>query len=304
MKLMNIRLITGIIAVSILGVQAGIAQVKRPTPLKPLIMAVLNDGKTVEPIAYLTKGKLEEPAAGDADQKPLAAFVKNYYPVNKVYSLIFGGASVGTVTIKGADPSRECSRNMADVITATKRTTLKGNIMALATNAKLTKPGTGVRRLPTVAERAEVELLVREELSRNNVPASSSKTLKYQNLTAVDVDGDGRVELVGSYWSDTSAKSRALLAFIADLGTDGKYALGYSSFNSVEEGEVMSSDIKDIDTGVYHERLLDLFDVDGDGISEIFTYTMSFEGAGFNVYKRTGGKWASIYEFSNYHCGY
>ncbi len=285
MKLMNIRLITGIIAVSILGGQAVIAQVKRPAPLKPLIMAVLNDGKTVEPIAFLNKGKLEEPAAGDADQKPLAAFVKNYYPVNKVYSLIFGGASVGTVTIKGADPSRECSRNMA-------------------TNAKLAKPGTGVRRLPTVAERAEVELLVREELSRNNVPASSSKTLKYQNLTAVDVDGDGRVELVGSYWSDTSAKSRALLAFIADLGTDGKYALGYSSFNSVEEGEVMSSDIKDIDTGVYHERLLDLFDVDGDGISEIFTYTMSFEGAGFNVYKRTGGKWASIYEFSNYHCGY
>jgi len=193
---------------------------------------------------------------------------------------------------------------MADVVTATKRTTLKGNIMALATNAKLAKPGSGVRRLPTVAERAEVELLVREELSRNNVPASSSKTLKYQNLTAVDVDGDGKVELVGSYWADTSAKSRALLAFIADLGTDGKYALGYSSFNSVEEGEVMSSDIKDIDTGVYHERLLDLFDVDGDGISEIFTYTMSFEGAGFNVYKRTGGKWASIYEFSNYHCGY
>ena len=71
-----------------------------------------------------------------------------------------------------------------------------------------------------------------------------------------------------------------------------------------DDRRIVGEDIKDVDTGVYHERLLDIFDVDGDGDSEVFSYVMSFEGAGFNVYKRKGDVWVRHFEGSNYHCGY
>jgi len=66
----------------------------------------------------------------------------------------------------------------------------------------------------------------------------------------------------------------------------------------------MSGEIKSVDEGVYHELLLDTFDYDGDGTAEIFTYTQSFEGAGFDAYRRSGGKWVRAFDYANYHCGY
>ncbi len=153
-------------------------------------------------------------------------------------------------------------------------------------------------------ERSEIEALVRAELVKEGVSASSAKTLKYQNLTALDVDDDGVAELVGSFWADTSATSRGLLFFIADKTDGGKYALGFSEFRDTKQADVMSGDIKDVDSGVYHERLLDVFDYDDDGVAEVFTYVQSFEGAGFNAYRREGGKWVLAFEGSNYHCGY
>ena len=61
---------------------------------------------------------------------------------------------------------------------------------------------------------------------------------------------------------------------------------------------------RQVDEGVYHELLLDAFDYNGDGVAEIFTYTQSFEGSGFSVYNRDGGKWTKVFDGSNYHCGY
>jgi hypothetical protein len=50
--------------------------------------------------------------------------------------------------------------------------------------------------------------------------------------------------------------------------------------------------------------LLDIFDTDGDGVSEIFTIDQAFEGNNFNVYKRDKDEWSKILETYNYHCGY
>ena len=66
----------------------------------------------------------------------------------------------------------------------------------------------------------------------------------------------------------------------------------------------MSGNIKDVDDGIYHETLLDVYDIDGDGVAELFTHTQSFEGAGFAVYSRAGGKWTKVFDGANYHCAY
>lgn len=286
----------------VIGLIPGIAaaQKRRPVVTPPAaVFAVLNDGKTVEPIAKIERGKLSQLSGGDDDQATLKKFIAAYYKPRTKYTLVFGGANAGTVTINSSNPESECGRNMAEVTVASTKAKLKGLVMALATSAAA--KGSGVRRLPTATERSAAESLVRAEFAKQKVAA---KNLKYQNLTALDLNSDGVAELVGSFWVEPAVDERALLFFIAAKGSDGKYSFGYSEFRTLKKDEVMSGDVKDTDTGIYHELLLDVLDVDGDGKAEVFTYVQAFEGAGFNAYAEKNGKWERIFEGSNYHCGY
>ena len=287
-----------------IGVSIVCAQPRKGTE-RTVVFAVLENGGSVEPIGYVDRnGKVT--GAIDGASKPLVlnAFHKTYFAKGKTYSLLFGGKTSGTVAVVSSNPKAECGSFEAKVRTKTTRTPLTGNVMALATNSKLAKPGSGIRRLPTAAERSETEALVRSEFVKNGVAEAVTTNLRSLNLTALDVDSDANAELVGTYWVETSPKERGLLFFIAQRGADGKYAFGFSEFNKVGEADTMSEDIKDVDSGVYHERLLDVLDVDDDGVGEVFSYVMSFEGAGFNVYKRNRTGWSKHFEGSNYHCGY
>lgn len=277
------------------------AQKKTTTkPVTKVIFAVLNDGKTLEPLAKVENGKLMQTVSGGDEDALITAFSKTYYKPKTVYNLIFGGNLVGTATVVKNDPSAECSRNMAEAITKSTKAKLKGFVMALATNITPTKTF-GLRRMPTAAERSEMDRLATAELAKNNI---SGKKLEYHNLTALDIDNDKTPEFVGTYWMASSPTERALLFFIADKGKSGKYSLGYSDFRTVKKEEVMSGELKDVDEGIYHEFLLDVLDFNNDGVAEIFTYTQSFEGAGFDAYQRNGEKWERVLEASNYHCGY
>jgi hypothetical protein len=60
------------------------AAVKAP---KPVIFAVLNDGTSLEPIAYAANGKLTPAVHGDDPQNLVAAFNKTYYKPGAAYPL-------------------------------------------------------------------------------------------------------------------------------------------------------------------------------------------------------------------------
>lgn len=267
---------------------------------KPIVFAVLNDGSTLEPIAYINKSKFEAPANGSDDESVLIPFNRNYFKKGTVYKLIFGGAVAGTSTVKSADPKSECGKNIGNAITKTTKTPLKGMVMALATNEPV-KATASNRRKPTAAEKAEADSLAKAEFAKQKL---TPKALKYHNLTALDVDNDGKAELVGSYYVEIDKLTRGLLFFIASKGSNDKYSVGYQEYRNVDQEKVMSGDIKALDGGVYNELLLDVFDADGDGTAEIFTYVQAFEGSGFNIYRRNGSKWTKAFEGSNYHCGY
>ncbi len=282
-----------------------IAQRKtRSEPPKPMIFAVLNDGKMLEPIGWIDKGGLDAPTGGDATAQELKLFNTTYYKKGATYRLIFGGAVNGTITVKSSDPTSDCAKNIATVGLSATKAKLAGKVMALATNAPGAKKGMGVRRLPTPAERVLADNLVKAEFAKQGNSAEIIETRDYHNLTAIDVDGDGKIELVGSFWVKPDATTRNTLFFIADKGPDGKYQMGFGKYNSIKEDSVMNGEISTVDDGIYHELLLDVFDIDGDGVSEVFSYVQSFEGAGFNVYMRSDGKWDSLFEGSNYHCGF
>ncbi len=286
------------------GAAAAQRQRTRPAaqaPPRPVIFAVLRDGTTLEPIAFVNKGKLEPAVSGSDERRRIEAFNKSYYKPGASYRLIFGAANSGSVEVKSSDPKADCSANIAAAETTSDKTPLRGLVMGLATNASSKSAAAPYRRRPTDAERNEIETLVRAEYAQQKL---TPKVLRYHNLTALDLNNDGKAEIVGSYWVEINELTRGLLFFIAGKSNRDKYALGYREYRAIDQSKVMSGEIKSVDDGVHHELLLDAFDYNGDGTSEVFTYTQSFEGASFNVYRQSRDRWVKAFEGSNYHCAF
>ena len=245
MKNRNVRV--GLLAAMVLSLSTVGAFAQKTTPSKPIIFAVLGDGKTLEPIAYINKNKLESPANGSDAVNIVAAFNKTYYKPGAVYKLIFGGASAGIVTAKSSDAKAECSKNVGTATTSATKTPLKGLVMGLATNGPIKTTTVSYRRKPTPAEKDEMDALAKAEFVKQKL---TPKVLRYQNLTALDVDNDGKPDFVGSYWVEIDKQTRGLLFFIASKDSKGKYVIGYHEYRSIDQANVMSGEIKAVDDGV------------------------------------------------------
>src|SRR5215207_7528604 len=167
---------------------AGLAGAQTKQAEKPIIFAVLNDGTTLEPIGYLVDKKIEDAIDGGGEPDVLGLFHRRYFKPRTSYQLVFGGANAGLAAVKSSDPNEECARHTAKAMVSSTRAKLKGNVMALAVSSSLKLPGDGTRRTPTPAERTGIESLVRAELVKNKVAPAVARKLRYQNLTAIDVD--------------------------------------------------------------------------------------------------------------------
>ena len=290
------------IALLVLALSSSVAFAQQAKQNERVVLfAVLNSGGTLEPIAYMEEGEFKGAIDGAQEPDVLKRFHDRYFKPKTAYQLIFGGANSGSVTVTSSDPSSECERHTAKTTVAGRKVT--GNVLALAVSTGFKVSGSGTRRAATPLEKAEIDSLARDEFVKNKIGAAALKKLRAKNLTAVDVNKDDIVEFVGSYWVAPTTKTRSLLFFIAEkFGTE--YRITYSDFGTVKEEDTMSNDIISVDTGVGHELLLDLLDYDNNGSSEIFTYEASFEGAGFNAYRKSGDKWTRVYEGVNYRCGF
>lgn len=288
----------------LLTVSAAFSQKRGKTAAKPkpVVFAVLDDGKTLEPIGEIDKGELIA-IPGEGDDKSLMNFVRTYYQPKTNYSLIFGGKLNGLVSVVSSNPKSDCGKNLATVATKSSRTNLKGLVMGLATNARTQAVSNGVRRFPTYTERAEAEALVRAEFAKQGVSEEAIKNLHYYNLTALDFNNDGKAEMVGTFWTESSPKERNLLFFIAEQASNGKYEFGYSDYQKITPDDLMSGELKDLDE-LGGELLLDILEYNGDNTAEVFTINRAFEGNNFYVYSKIDGKWKRVYEGYNYHCAY
>lgn len=270
-------------------------------PVGSIVFAVVNGGKSIEPIGMVAGGVFGDTSGEPDDMKSFAA---RYYKPKTVYPLIFGGAKAGTVTVVKSNIGTECGGSTADVTVQSATAKLTSLVMGLATNLKQVGSDPSYRRRPTIAERTEIERLVRSEFTKNGASAAAVKNLRYHNLTAVDVDADAAPEFIGSYWIAPTAKERRLLFFIAEGTADGATKITHSDHSIVTPDDMMSGDLKDLESGVGSELLIDLLDYNNDGVREIFTVGMAFEGNNYYVYKLDGGKWTKVHETYVYRCAY
>lgn len=261
---------------------------------------------TIVPILIIEQGGYKQPVAGDSDQAEISRFASDYYGKGQKYRLLSGGGSAGSLTVKASTKDSECSRTGAEVSLQT-QAKLNTNVMALATNSDTLGRAQGSRRAPTAAERAGVLALAKDTYKQKGVPAALLPSMVTVNLTASDLNGDSKAELIGSFVvKKTKGGQERYVLFLLAEADGNSYKAALSNYDRFTSKDIMSG--ADIDVigrdGVYTERFIDQLDLDGDGTSEVITMKLGLEGDGYNIYRKQKGQWQTLYEFSNYKCAF
>jgi hypothetical protein len=288
------------------------AEGTRGAQQKAVVFAVYGAGSAgasarMEPILIVEGGRFKEPVSGASEGNELTRFANDYYRKGQKYRVLFGGAEAGAATVLKSTRDEECFRTGSE-ITLRADARLNRNVMALATDSA----GLGLaaaersRRTPTASERTQVLELARSTYRQKGVAASLLPSIQVINLTAIDLDRDGKAELAGSFVvSKRTRKQERYVLFLLALPEGAGYKAAFSNYEKYGEEAIMSgASIGAINEGLYVERLVDHLDFDGDRTSELITISTGLEGVSYYIYKRQNGAWRRIYEFGNYRCAF
>ena len=259
--------------------------------MKTLVGVVSSTGDsewTMDAVVIVEHGKLISPYADEKeDQRTL--FAREYFSAGRKYRLTFGGGDAGTATIRKWDTG--CN-NIHATVEAKTTAKLTDKVMALATNSETLGTKQGARRALTAAEHQSVMQMVKQIYTAKGTPAAMLRRMTTTNLTATDLDGDGKFELVGSFVIATGRKFRRDLFLIAEpQGVSYKAALvDYQAYKLQPEG---------FDSAI---NFVDQLDLDGDGIGEVFAVQGGFDAYGYAIYKKGNGRWRKVYEATGDAC--
>jgi hypothetical protein len=256
----------------------------KPQNAKALVCVVSGEGPpemSLDAVVLLDHGKLLAPYVED-NEAAQTRFANEYFRAGRKYRLTFGGGEAGTATIKKWDKGCNNIHASAEVTTAA---SIRGQVRALATDSETLGRKEAARRAPTDEERASVMQLVKQIYTSKTTPAPLLKKIATTNLTAMDLDGDGKFELVGSFVVATPNKFRRDLFLIAEPQPAGYKAalLEYQAYKLPPEG---------FDSAI---KLVDQLDLDGDGIGEVFAVQGGFDAYGYSIYKKQSGRWRKVY---------
>lgn len=263
----------------------GVAQTTRRRESRNalLVFAVSTENwpeANADPLVMVKDGKFEYPF-DDSKEEEQKRFASNFLNEGRKYHLTFGGAEVGTLTIKGSSIGCNSLHATGTLDGGTQMSkTMRGQGSVLATNSdKFANRSIGWR-LPTLTEGAALQHLAANIFRQKRVPAKLVRNLKGK-IAAINVDASGKTTLIGSF---TIKPVRQLFMIVESVGSDYRVAL--SNYEISKEDPVYQ---------IGKETLVDHLDLDGDGVSEIITTIAGFDAYGYNIYKRQRGRWRRIY---------
>jgi hypothetical protein len=240
--------------------------------------------EVIDPVVLVgPKGELTAPPVnGDAADEASRAnqFIGKFFSAGRKYRLLSGGAEAGSlVVVKYQEPGCTGLTASAKVESPVK---LGGQVHALATDSAKLGGRTNARRAPTDAERAAALDLARRAFRANREAATRVAKLKTNNLTAIDLDGDGRAEMVGSYYIEGEFGVESAVYLIAEpKGAAFAPAMTWYARGSEADSQ--------------YRRLVDAVDLDGDGTMEVLTQGIYYESHDYMIYKKQGRAWRVVY---------
>jgi hypothetical protein len=231
----------------------------------------------IEPIVIISGGKYTEPPAGE-EAGVMKKFTDSYFQAGRQYRVIFGGGDAGSLMVQKYEADT-CGNLLAEV-TAQTTARLGGEVQALAVSSDKIGRGESSRRAPTEAERAAALDVARAVYGQRRVGAALVKKMKTVNLTATDIERDGRFELIGTFQIDGANELKHNLFIIFELAANGKYKAAWNWYEN----------------GYEESKLVDVVDLDGDGTAEVIAEGFEIENNLYVIYKRQGGTWRPVYK--------
>ena len=191
-----------LLSISFLMLTAGPAAAQTRKPVMVFAISAEEGNGSMDAVVIIDGKQLRVPFTDEQKdrQKKIA---EEYFASGRTYRLIFGGGEAGSLTVKKW--SEGCNSVHAEVGLSTSAR-LGGPVRALATSSDSLGKRPSARRAPTDAERTAVMTLVKSIYRQNRTPASLISAIKVTNLTATDLDGDGKYEFIGSFTSAAKNK--------------------------------------------------------------------------------------------------
>ena len=280
--LLTLLLISLALGVSSPGkLNGGVATAQKPNTV---IFAIAGepDEYHMDAVVIVEGQRLLAPFSDEQKDKQ-KQFAEKYFATGRTYRLTFGGGEAGSVTLKKW--SEGCNTVHAEVAVSSSAR-LGGNVRALATNSDSLGKRPSARRAPTDAERSAVMALVNSIYWQNRTPVSLTPSIKVTNLTATDLDGDGKYEMIGSFTLAAKNKfERDLFLIAKPQGTAMRADFAkFQAYQPPPEQFLHSIDF------------VDQLDLNGDGIGEVFAVQGGFDAYAYLIFKKVGGRWRQVYD--------
>lgn len=272
--------------------------IQQPTQDATLVCVVSqldveNPRGNMDAVLLIENGKLVQPYP-EYNEAAQRKFASQYFSTGKKYRVTFGGGEVGSATVKSSDMG--CNNIHATALVEANGKS-PAQLSALATNSDSLGRKPPARRDATALEHQAVLRLANQIYAARGTTPALRHTMVNYNLTATDLDGDGKFELIGSFIAAKDRARRDLFLIAQPAGTTRlgippgrpswplfKPALiHFQSYKLPPEG---------FDSAV---DFVDQLDLDGDGIAEVFVQQHGFDAYGYAVYKKSKGRWRSVY---------
>ena len=235
----------------------------------------------MEPIVIINGVKYTPPPV-DAEPAVTKKFSNNYFRTGRRYRIVFGGGDAGNLTVQ-KEIEAGCVSLIAEVGVET-AVRLGGQVQALAVSSDNIGRGESSRRAPTEDERASALEVARALYAQKGVGTDLIKKMKTGNLTATDLERDGKFELIGNFEIEGGNYVEYNLFIIFEPAAAGKYKAAWTWYHKGGE-----ADLQD-------RTLVDAVDLDGDGTAEVIAAGHYYESNDYVIYKRQAGKWRPVYK--------
>jgi len=230
----------------------------------------------MEPVVIMIGGKYTEPAADT--EAATKKFSDAYFRTGRQYRMIFGGGDAGSLTVQSYEAD-QCF-NLVAKVSAETTARLGGEVQALALSSDKIGKGPSSRRAPAEAERAAALEVARAVYGQRGVGAALVRKMKTVNLTATDIERDGKFELLGTFQIDAGNEVMHNLFIIFEPTAAGKYKAAWNWYQKGSEDR----------------KLVDVADLDGDGTAEVIAEGFEIENNFYVIYKRRKGAWRPVYQ--------
>jgi hypothetical protein len=277
----------------------------KPDPRAETVIFVVTrtDEKAyVDPIVIISRGKLLAPAS--TTSREFARFTSRYYRAGRKYRLLFGGAENGSVILKERSGT-EClgAQCGAELETGAR---INGLVMGVATDSPALGFKSASRRAPTQAERAAVASLGRSYFRAKGLAAPAIEKMETINMTAMDLNRDGRAEIAASFLAETDGRGKALHhIFLIAEPAKASFKQALARYTRTAQKDLPGGgSLDDVKKYVLSEVLADHIDMDRDGYAEVISAAKGYEGVRYRIYRRVRGEWRVGFEVYNYRCAY